>query len=631
MNSVSPTTKLAKGKLVNKNKVSSIIIVLSALFIISSCSISKKGTIALTKPIRTIVDITSGEEGVLSEADKPNIIAIAQLDNDTSEPDAALVLRAVLQSQLSNKNFQLVHAKEVDVKSANTTLSPEDLAKSLGVDAILIGTVTEYEHLYAGIYAQIKLGLNVELISTEGKVLWHKEETITSRAGGVSTSPWGLLLNAALAALHLKDKNLFAAADELGRSISSEFPEPSGYIGATLPQIDMVIHDGSNKWLKYGDKISLAIKGEPGMHGLVDIEGVGVFDLTEQQPGLYHSDILVDKRWNGAQKVVVGKLVDNKGQISQKLSTLGLVNFDNQAPSNVTNLHVDFATTDEVKLSWDEITNDIVNYEISIAAAGNKQVLTTQNNSITFKGKYPSFSPLNISVAAIDRANNTGSSSRTTATVYPLKLTNATVLTNNISGNYSDVSILTKHNSPYVVSSTATFLPSSTLVIEPGVEVKFKPTASINVQGNAYFWGKQPISFNNESKRLATKKMLILDSEKTIELSGLVINKAGIGIEVLSGNPQFTDLTVTQTKYSAINIKGNANVNITTCTLADSSSSAVVIADRSRLSLSACTFKNNKPFHIQNASPFAVMAEQVTFDNSAVRAVLGTIEVKNNE
>jgi len=613
---------------VNKNKVTSLIVVIGALFIISSCSISKKGTIALTKPIRTIVDITSGEEGALSEADKPHIIAIANLENETSEPDAALVLRAVLQSQLSNKNFQLVHAKEVDVKSANTQLSPEDLAKSLGVDAILVGTVTEYEHFYAGIYAQIKLGLSVELVSTDGKVLWHKEETITSRAGGVSTSPWGLLLNAALAALHLKDKNLFAAADELGRSISAEFPEPSGYIGAILPKIDMVIHDGSNKWLKYGDKISLAIKGEPGMHGLVDIEGVGVFDLTEQQPGLYHSDILVDKRWNGAQKVVVGKLVDNKGQISQKLSTLGLVNFDNQAPSNVTNLRVDFATTSEVKLSWDEIANDTVNYEITLATTtDHKQVLTTEKNSITFKGQYPSFNMLNISVAAIDRANNIGSSSKIATTVYPLKLTNVTVLDSTISGHYSDVSILTKNNSPYVVSSSATFLPSSTLVIEPGVKVQFKPTASINVQGNAYFWGKQPISFTSESKKLFTKKMLILDSKKSIELSGLVINKAGIGIEVLSGHPQLTNLTVTQTKYSAINIKGNANVKINSCTLADSSSSAVVIADRSRLSLSACIFKNNKPFHIQNASPYAVMAEQVTFDNSAVKAVLGTIEV----
>jgi hypothetical protein len=614
----------------NKDKISVLVIVITVLSFISSCSVSQKGTIAITKPLRNIENMVSGEQEKqqLDEAQIPKIIAIAKLSNETDAKEAPAVLRAVLQSHLSNKNFQLIHTKELDLKDPDSALSVVQLAQTLGADAILTGKVTEYERFYAGIYAHIKLGVSIELISKDGVILWQQDKVITSRAGGVSLSPWGLLMNAALAALHLEDSNLFAAADELGRTIAKNIPQPSGYIGSDLANIDMVIHDGANKWLKYGDKLSLGIKGDPGLRALVEIEGLGSFDLKEQDAGYYHTEITVDKRWNGGQKVVNGKLVGNKGQVVSRISSIGLVNFDNQKPVNVSKLNIEFATPEQIKFSWQKSNEQQVSYQVIQHFSDKEQLIaTSEKTGITITGDFTAFEQLAFSVVAIDRAKNKSNASHVDTTVYPLKLTNVIELDSLLSGEYRGVSVLSKKNSPYVVTEHSLFTASSTLLIEPGVTLKFKQSSSLTVQGNAYFWGKKDITFINESSQSPAKTFLILDSNKTVEITGLTLNNAGLGVDIKTGTPVFKDFIAKGSKYSVFNISGSAKVELTDCHLNGSSSSAIIVSGRSRLQITNCLFANNKPFHIQNVSPFAVLTKNVTFDNSAVKDVLGPVEV----
>jgi len=599
-----------------------------------SCSLSTKGTVAITTPIRTLENMTSGEQDKLELEDTPKIIAIARLSNSTTSIEASSLLREILQSHLSNKNFQLVHTKEVDLKNPDNNLSPQQLAQTLGVDAVVIGNVIEYERFYAGLYAHIKLGVKIELISKEGKTLWKKKEVITSRAGGISTTPWGILLNAALAAQHLEDKNLFAAADELGRSIANKFPEPGGYIGTTLPNIEMVIHDGANKWLKYNDNLTVGIKGQAGLRAILDIEGIGSFDLKEQEPGFYKTDVIVDKRWNAEQKVVIGKLIDNKGQITQMISTTGLVNFDNVKPTGVNLLKVDFATIDEVKLSWKSNNQEQVEYKVLVSSPENNLAKTaniTKENSIIIPGNFEAFTTLNFSVIALDHAKNESIKAEVSANVFPIKLANTTILSSTLSGSFHGVNILSKENSPYIVASNTVFTESSTLIIEPEVIVKFKKGTSITVQGLAYLWGNtkqrsKNIIFESESALSPAKRLLTINSTKTIEINGLHLKNTGVAIEVKSGSPRFDHLYSDNAKYSALTINGHANVKISNCQLNGSSTSAIVLSGRSRLALEHCKFINNQPFHIQNSSAFPVIAKDVIFDKSTKMPVLGALE-----
>jgi len=608
-------------------------VVITVTFLVS-CSLSTKGTVAITTPIRTLENMTSGKQDKLELSDTPKIIAIAQLSNSTTSIEASILLREILQSHLSNKNFQLVHTKEVDLKNPDNNLTPQQLAQTLGVDAVVVGNVIEYERFYAGIYAHIKLGVKIELISKEGKTLWKKKEVITSRAGGISTTPWGILLNAALAAQHLEDKNLFAAADELGRSIANEFPEPEGYIGTTLPTIEMVIHDGANKWLKYNDKLAVGIKGKAGLRAILDIEGIGSFDLKEQEPGFYKTDVIVDKRWNEEQKVITGKLIDNNGQISQMISTTGLVNFDNVKPADINLLKVNFATVDEVKLSWKSNNQEQVKYKVLLSSSDNNLTETTnitKENNIIVKGNFEVFETLRFSVIALDQADNESVQAVVTTKIYPIKLANTTTLSSTLSGTYQGVNVLSKENSPYIIASNTLFTKNSTLIIEPEVKVKFKQGTSITVQGLAYLWGNtklqsKSIIFESESPLSPAKRFLTLDSSKTIEINGLHLKNSGVAIEVKSGSPRFDHLYSDNAKYSALTINGHANVKISNCQLNGSSTSAIVLSGRSRLDLKHCNFINNQPFHIQNSSAFPVIAKDVIFDKSTKMPVLGALE-----
>lgn len=606
-----------------------IIISITILLIMSACSVSRKGTIAITKPIRTIEDMTSGQDQVINTEQLPNVIAISKFSNSTSEPDAPKILRAVLQSHLSNKNFKLIHYKEVDLKNQNGDLASVQLADSLGADAVLTGTVTDYESFYAGIYAHIKLGVSLELISKDGDRLWHIDKVITSRAGGVSTSPWGLLLNAALAALHLEDKNLFAAADELGREISKSMPEPEGYKGSSLPSIEMVVHDGSDKWFKYGDVISLGIKGDSGNRGIIEIENIGSFDLVETEPGIYTAKINVDKRWQGIERVITGKLIDSKGQIARSISPMGLVNFDNQKPSNINNFKADFATQQKIQLSWDNpLENDLI-YEVSISSANiNKTVISVSSEpTLSIDGPFTLFETFKISIVAIDKAKNKSFVSEIDITAYPIKLTDIENLDSQLKGSYSGTHVLSREHSPYVLTEHTRFMPNSTVIIEPGVKIKFRKTGLLEINGNAYFWGDlNNIEFSNESNKSPAKKFLMLNSTSTVEIDGLSIVKPGIGVDIQTGTPVLKNIKSMNAKYSAINISGNANVSINNCLLVGSSTSAIVLSGRSRLKINKCTMQKNKPFHIQNSSSFAVKATDITFDKSAARAVLGKIE-----
>ncbi|MFT5294720.1 MAG: hypothetical protein ACI9YH_000728 [Colwellia sp.] len=605
-----------------------------AITLLTSCSISTKGTIAITSPIRTLENMTSGEQEKLKTSDIPKVIAIAQLSNSTESIEASSVLREILQSHLSNKNFQVVHTKEVDLKNPDNKLSPQQLAQTLGVDAVVVGEVIEYERFYAGIYAHIKLGVDIELISKDGKTLWQKKEVITSRAGGVSTTIWGILLNAALAAQHLEDKNLFAAADELGRSIADEFPEPDGYIGTNLPTINMVIHDGANKWLKYNDNLTVGIKGQAGLRAILDIEGIGSFDLKEQEPGIYKTDIIVDKRWNGEQNVITGKLIDNSGQITQMISTTGLVNFDNLKPTNVDQLIVDFATIDEIKLSWKNNNQEQVKYKILMTSLDSNLADTTtitKDNNIVFNGDFEAFQTLEFTVIALDKAENESAKTVVSTKTYPIKLASTTILSSTLSGSYQGINVLSKENSPYIVASNTLFTEGSTLIIEPEVKVKFKQGAGITVQGLAYLWGntkKSPksIIFESESTQSPAKKFLTLDSSKTIEINGLHLKNSGVAIEIKSGSPRFNHLYSDNAKYSALTIHGQANVKIKNCQLNGSSTSAIVLSGRSRLALNECKLTNNQPFHIQNSSTYPVVAKDVIFDKSTKMPVLGALE-----
>ena len=60
-----------------------------AVTLLVSCSMSTKGTVAITTPIRTLENIATGEQDQLKISEIPKVIAIAQLSNSTSSIEAS--------------------------------------------------------------------------------------------------------------------------------------------------------------------------------------------------------------------------------------------------------------------------------------------------------------------------------------------------------------------------------------------------------------------------------------------------------------------------------------------------------------------------------------------------------------
>jgi hypothetical protein len=307
--------------------------------VLAGCTVSTKDTVLVGPPQRSTSSEVENNTGTSGEQQAiPSSIAILPFSNVTEEKVAGPLLRQVINSQLSGRNFSVMHPGEVDKRLPSGPLDHTQMASYLGVEGVLVGEVVDFERFFAGIYSEIRLGIKLSLYNTKGDVVWTGEHEVTQRAGGVSTTAWGLLLNAAIAAMNLDDENLLAAADELGRKVAFEFPQPRFYKGSAGPLIESVIHDKAGKWLRYGDVIEVGVKGEAGLQAFVELGNQLRTELKEVEPGVYISEIPVQPDWNEQRVPVTGILQDTDGSTNTLLSITGLVNFDNEAPPPVTNL-----------------------------------------------------------------------------------------------------------------------------------------------------------------------------------------------------------------------------------------------------------------------------------------------------
>ena len=187
---------------------------------------------------------TSDAETAEATTALPRTIAIMPLSNETDSELAIDVVRQTLTNHFGSRNYRVVHTGDVNQRltAAGYTLDgrglPElsDLRRITGADGIITGSVTHYDKTFAGVAARISVGVSLTLHNGADETVWETEGVKRSYAGGVSTSPVGLIVNALTAAKHIYgDANLYRAADELGRSLATSMPSPASLGAQTLP------------------------------------------------------------------------------------------------------------------------------------------------------------------------------------------------------------------------------------------------------------------------------------------------------------------------------------------------------------------------------------------------------------
>lgn len=576
---------------------------------LAGCTVSTKDTVLVGPPQRSTNSEVENNTGTSGERQAiPSSIAILPFSNITEEKVAGPLLRQVINSQLSGRNFSVMHPAEVDKRLPSGPLDHTQMASYLGVEGVLVGEVIDFERFFAGIYSEIRLGIKLSLYNTKGDIVWTGEHEVTQRAGGVSTTAWGLLLNAAIAAMNLDDENLLAAADELGRKVAFEFPQPRFYKGTAGPLIESVIHDKAGKWLRYGDVLEVGVKGEAGLQAFVELGNQVRTELKEVEPGVYISKIPVQPDWNQQRVPVTGILQDTDGSTSTLLSITGLVNFDNVAPPPVSDL-VGSQTESTLKLAWQDSAESAA-YKVMRMSEDGEQVLQQSTDSfINLDIPSEAFTKATYQVVAIDEAGNTSEAKSLTLTTYIKEVGKQTFISGPLQGDYSGILSLTKTFSPYQVKGPVLFAEDSELYVEPGVVLEFESGATIEVQGEAYFWGlKQSIQIQPASEQARREAYLILNNNKPTQISGLKMKNAGIGILIKSGQPLLEAIEIVDSRFTALSLEGEANVTLRACVIDGSNTSGIVVSDYAKLSMTDCTLKNNFPFHIQNASGYEVDA-----------------------
>jgi hypothetical protein len=110
---------------------------------------------------------------------------------------------------------------------------PETLGKYLHADFVIYGKVKDYEKLFLGVYSQLVLTVEVEMVECRnGKGVWWKTETKRSHDGGIPIELLSLLSATVRSGLHMQMERTLDLVERINRDLVIEIPEPAVPPGA---------------------------------------------------------------------------------------------------------------------------------------------------------------------------------------------------------------------------------------------------------------------------------------------------------------------------------------------------------------------------------------------------------------
>ena len=124
-------------------------------------------------------------------------IAVLPVLNETASLRAPEVVRPILLNKLSVKGYETpalsfidgrLLGKEIREAGQIHTLTPHELGKLLGVDALLYATVTEFSTTYLLAYASMTVGARFEIKDAKtGEKVWGSEHQVKESKLGLDS------------------------------------------------------------------------------------------------------------------------------------------------------------------------------------------------------------------------------------------------------------------------------------------------------------------------------------------------------------------------------------------------------------------------------------------------------------
>ena len=131
----------------------------------------------------------------------PRSVAVLPVLNETVSLKAPEVFRPILFNKVSMKGYETpalsfvdgrLLEKEIREAGQINTLTPEEMGRLLGVDALLYTTVTEFNTTYLLAYASMTVGARFELKDAKtGEKLWESEHRVKESKMGLDPKSIG--------------------------------------------------------------------------------------------------------------------------------------------------------------------------------------------------------------------------------------------------------------------------------------------------------------------------------------------------------------------------------------------------------------------------------------------------------
>jgi hypothetical protein len=164
--------------------------------------------------------------------------------NQTEQEELADRVRRRFAGHLSVKHFSDSELYEIDATLAQLgtgwrNLSPQEVGKALGCDALAYGAVTNSRRLYLLIYSQLALAGEIRVIDVaSGQTLTEDAHVSTLHLGGASLSPFFLLYSALTSLQNFGGAQMTKAVDDLGLQLAEKVPDlPADPPGPTLSRV----------------------------------------------------------------------------------------------------------------------------------------------------------------------------------------------------------------------------------------------------------------------------------------------------------------------------------------------------------------------------------------------------------
>jgi hypothetical protein len=271
------------------------------------------------------------------DVENPRTVAVMPFANGTPAPQAGDTVRRLFFNFFSSLNYSDIELFVVDKALSKAGLadsvrageaSYSELCQAVGADAIVLGDVTAYGKMFAVLYGHRQVTLKAEMIHcTSGKVFWTNEETVLERDVAVSFDVVGIALGIVKNLVSHANANILNTASELSMKIVSTIPNPLE-VAEPPPRIQMMLHNGSGKFISPGDELRMVLVGDPGLEAnWKPTRDIDRLPLTEQAPGLYTGAYTVldtDKVVNGHP---IGFLTSRKGSTARWIDVTDGVNF----------------------------------------------------------------------------------------------------------------------------------------------------------------------------------------------------------------------------------------------------------------------------------------------------------------